>query len=141
MNKIHTALIGALAAASLMFTAASATAAEGIVDTAMEGCKVELDTWCKDVTPGEGRILSCLAAREDKLSGRCEYALYQASVQLDAFVSAIQHVATECKADLEKYCANIEPGEGRLGQCLKKNEATVTPACKQAMVDTQMEVE
>lgn len=141
MNKIKLSLAAALAAGSLMFAAASAFAADTIVDTALEGCKVELDAWCKDVTPGEGRILSCLAAREDKLSGRCEYALYQASVQLEAFVSAIQHVATECKTDLEKSCANIEPGGGRLGQCLKKNEATVTPACKQAMADTKMEVE
>lgn len=140
MNKSRSSLLAALTAASMAFGGANAFAADSIVGTIEQGCKTELDAWCKDVTPGEGRVLSCLAAREDKLSGQCEYALYTASAQLDAFVSAIQHVATECKAELEKHCSSIELGEGRLAKCLKANEATASPACKQAMTDTQMEV-
>ena len=41
----------------------------------VEGCKTELATHCKGVTPGEGRLLACLYAYEDKLSSRCDYAL------------------------------------------------------------------
>jgi len=35
-----------------------------------------------------------------------------------------------CKADAEKLCAGIEPGEGRIVKCLKEHEAQVSPACK-----------
>lgn len=133
-------LLSALVAGSLAFSASTAFAADSIVGTVAEGCKAELDAWCADVTPGEGRVLSCLAAREDKLSGQCEYALYQASAQLDGFVAAIKHIATECEAELEVHCSSIEPGEARLAQCLKANEANASPACKQAMADTQMDV-
>ncbi|HWT16255.1 MAG TPA: cysteine rich repeat-containing protein, partial [Patescibacteria group bacterium] len=128
MNKIKSTVFAIFFVGSFALGTTSARAADTIVDTVTEGCKTELDAWCKDVTPGAGRVLSCLAAREDKLSGRCEYALYQASAQLEAFVGAIKHVATECEAEIEKHCAKVELGEGRLAQCLKANEATASPA-------------
>jgi hypothetical protein len=31
----------------------------------LEGCNKEFETYCKDVTPGEGRLLACLYAYED----------------------------------------------------------------------------
>jgi hypothetical protein len=92
------------------------------------------------VTPGNGRILACLSAYEDKLSSRCEYGLYQASEELEAYAAAIKHVATECKADLMSKCGEVQVGQGRVAQCLKKNEATLAPGCKQAIKDTQMQV-
>ncbi len=36
-----------------------------------------------------------------------------------------------CKADVEKLCAGIPAGGGRVLSCLKANEAQVTPACKE----------
>jgi len=58
-------------------------AQQTLIDTVANGCKAELEKYCKNVTPGEGRVLACLYAYGDKLSGRCEYALYDASVQLE----------------------------------------------------------
>jgi len=48
-----------------------------------EWLQTEIETYCKAVTPGEGRILACLYAYQDKLSGKCEYALYNAAVRLE----------------------------------------------------------
>ena len=110
-------------------------AQKGPVETAMEGCKTELDTYCKTVTPGEGRILACLYAYEDKLSGRCVYALYDASNQLERMVMALRYLAGECKADIASFCADTEPGEGRILKCLDKNQAKVSARCKQAAKD------
>jgi len=45
-------------------------AQQSLVQGAAEGCKKEIETYCKGVTPGEGRILACLYAYEDKLSAR-----------------------------------------------------------------------
>ena len=38
----------------------------------LEGCSSELTQHCAEVTPGEGRLLACLYAHGDKLSGQCE---------------------------------------------------------------------
>jgi len=110
-------------------------AAEKLTDTVMKGCKKDLETFCKDVTPGEGRILACLYAHEDKLSGQCEYALYDAAAQLERAVTALTYVANECRDDLLKFCADITPGGGRVMACMDKNEKQISSRCKQAMKD------
>jgi hypothetical protein len=109
--------------------------AQGLVKTVAQGCEKEIKTYCKDVTPGEGRVLACLYAYEDKLSGQCEYALYDAAVQLERAVAALSYTVNECRDDLTKFCSDIKPGEGRLLQCLEKNDAKITKRCKQALKD------
>jgi hypothetical protein len=110
--------------------------AQGIVDSVKKGCDKELNTYCKDVTPGEGRVLACLYAYEDKLSGQCEYALYDAAVQLQRAVEALSYAVNECRDDLTKFCSDIKPGGGRMIQCIDKNDAKVSSRCKQALKDT-----
>jgi len=111
-------------------------AAQGLVETVAKGCEKELTTYCKDVTPGEARILACLYAFEDKLSGQCEFALYDAAVQLERVINAVAYAANECRDDLTKFCSDIKPGEGRVLQCIEKNDAKVSKRCKQALKDT-----
>ena len=109
---------------------------QGALDTFSEGCKQELSTFCKDVTPGDGRILACLYAFQDKLSPRCEYALYDSVGQLDKVLNNLSYAVGECRDDLKNYCAEIKPGEGRLLDCLKKNEAKVSSRCNSALKET-----
>ena len=128
--------IGCLLAVGLVLAFAGvAPAQEGLVRTVTEGCKTEIETYCKGVTPGEGRVLACLYAHGDKLSGRCEYALYDASVQLERAVNALTYVAGECRGDLQAYCSAVKPGEGRLVDCLEKNKSRVSGRCTQALKD------
>jgi hypothetical protein len=109
--------------------------AQGIVETVEKGCAAEIESFCSQVSPGEGRILACFYAHEDKLSGQCQYALYSASAQLDQAVSALNYVATQCEDDLMKHCANVQMGEGRVLECLRANADSVSPACTQAVND------
>ena len=109
--------------------------AQGLVETVVNGCKEELEKYCKDVTPGQGRGLACLYAHGDKLSGRCEYALYDAASQLERAVAALSYAVNECSADLKQYCGSVAAGEGRLLQCLEKNDPKVSNRCKQALKD------
>jgi len=110
--------------------------AQGLVETVAKGCQKELAAYCKDVTPGEGRILACLYARADKLSGQCEYALFDAAAQLERAVGALTYLASECGDDLEKHCADVHAGEGRLLDCLDKNKKKTSSRCRQALKDT-----
>jgi len=128
-------LIVLIALAALPLLVTVATAQQNLVETVANGCKVELEKYCSQVTPGQGRILACLYAHEDKLSAKCEYALYDAAVQLERAVAALSYVANECNADLEKYCESIEPGKGRLLDCLDKHDKQVSKRCKQAVKD------
>ena len=106
-----------------------------LAEKVKEGCKEDLASHCKDVTPGEGRLLACLYAYEDKLSSRCDYALYDAASRLDHAVAALDHGATECKSDIEKHCAAVEAGEGRVIDCLKKQGDKLSKRSSQAMKD------
>ncbi len=124
---------------SLVFLVAMpAFAGQSLLQSVATGCKAELESYCKDVTPGEGRILACLYAHGDKLSGQCEYALYDAAVQLERAVSAMAYVANECAEDLDKNCSNVAMGQGRLLKCLDKNANKVSQRCKQALTDVGM---
>ena len=111
-------------------------AAQGLVETVATGCEKELAAYCQGVTPGEGRILACLYAHADKLSGQCEYALFDAAAQLERAVAALAYLVNECGDDVDRHCADVPAGEGRLLDCLDKNEKNVSSRCKQALKDT-----
>ncbi len=119
----------------VLMTGGAAVAAESLIDSVAKGCEKELKSYCKDVTPGEGRIVACLYAFSDKLSPRCEYALYDASAQLERAIAQLTYVANECRADLNSFCADVKPGQGRLMACMEKNEQKLSSRCKQAMKD------
>jgi hypothetical protein len=111
------------------------TAQEGVVETVANGCETELVTFCEGVTPGKGRVLACLYAYGDKISGKCEYALYDAAVQLEREVAALTYMANECADDLSQFCGDVAAGEGRLLECLDKNAKKVSQRCKSAVAD------
>jgi hypothetical protein len=115
-----------------------AMAQQNLIETVANGCKQELEKYCANVTPGEGRVLACLYAHEDKLSGRCEYALYDASVRLERAVAALSYAVNECSSDIKMHCGRVEAGEGRILECLQKNDAKVSNRCKQARKDVGM---
>ena len=40
-----------------------------------------------------------------------------------------------CKANREKFCGNVQPGQGRIIKCLKAHEKDLTPACKEKLAE------
>ena len=45
-----------------------------------------------------------------------------------------------CQADVERLCAGIPKGGGRIAACLKANEAQVSPACKAELASVRRKV-
>ena len=109
--------------------------AQDIVATVETGCATEIESYCSQVSAGEGRLLACFYAHEDKLSGQCQYALYNASAQLEHAVSALNYVASQCEADMVKLCPQVPAGEGRILECLNGQKESVSAACNAAIAD------
>lgn len=113
---------------------------QSIVESVLKGCANELRTYCKAVSPGRGRIASCLYAYEDKLSLSCAVAVYNGIVDLQTTTAHLEYYAQECGSDLLQYCGDVVPGGGRLYQCLAKNKATLTDACRSGLPSAEEEM-
>jgi hypothetical protein len=91
-------------------------------------CGAELRNFCSAVTPGEGRLLLCMQAHEDKLSNQCELALFDASRNVQQTMQRIARVAEACWSDIQTQCA----GAGSIAQCISEKRETLSPRCQAA---------
>lgn len=132
-----------LTAAMLFFGVALAIGAgnpvesevEGAIEDFAQGCEEELSRFCKEVTPGQGRVLACLYAYEDKLSTRCEHALYDSMAKLSRTLTNFSYATGECADDMVSLCSETVVGEGRVLDCLKQNKDKVGKKCLNALKD------
>ena len=129
-------------AATLLLTPISAMAQTpiedrlaDIADTVIIGCADDLSSHCGKVAPGEGRVIACLYAHEDKLSDRCTANLKDVRLQLQRVQNMLGYVAGQCMKEVEKHCSDVEPGEGRVIQCLDKAGDAVPESCQVAIDD------
>jgi hypothetical protein len=59
------------------------------------------------------------------------WSLAAMALALAAPASAAEKVAEKaCKADAQKFCKDIPPGEGRVAACMKSHEAELSQGCK-----------
>ncbi|MGO9991995.1 MAG: cysteine rich repeat-containing protein [Steroidobacteraceae bacterium] len=47
---------------------------------------------------------------------------------------AVNEARTACATDIQKLCAGVQPGGGRILACLKQHKDEVSDGCKQAIV-------
>ena len=116
--------------------AAPAVAQDSLLEYVLTSCEADIKQYCSQVTPGEGRLLHCAAAHEDKLSGQCSYALYQAASLLEQLSMAIVYVAESCETEIKTLCGDVKAGEGRVLSCLEGNSESLGEPCKKALADT-----
>jgi len=116
--------------------AGSVSAQDSLLEYVVDACQGDLEKYCSQVTPGEGRLLHCVAAHEDKLSGQCEYALYQAASLLEQLATAIVYVAQSCESEIKSLCADVQVGEGRVLACLEEHGEQLGETCTKAIQDT-----
>lgn len=102
-----------------------------------DGCSKEINTFCKDVPMGEHRIMNCLTAHENQLSGGCEAAIAKGKSTIDAALGDANFFGAKCGPDMKLLCSDIKSGQGPLA-CLIEHNTNITMRCYQALVDLNL---
>jgi len=127
--------------AALAVAPAMAAEEQPIIARLRDACGAEIKDLCSKVTPGNGRLVACLYANEDQLSGRCDYVLLEAASQLTSISTEMNEIARVCKPDIELLCQGAEVGQGRIAQCLRKKQKALSLPCadliEKAGIDVQ----
>jgi Golgi apparatus protein 1 len=101
-------------------------------------CQQDAEKFCKDVQPGEGRIMECMKGHKDELSQGCK----------DMFARKMSEYkgkpkdgsgAWACQEDAKKFCKDVQPGEGRLIKCLDEHKGDLSQACTQMFAQKKQE--
>ena len=96
-------------------------------------CANDIKKYCKTVTPGEGRMIYCMQAHEDKISASCMFELGEAATGVQTTADALKDAVIACKAEIIGVCGKIVPGQGRLAACLLSNKSTASSDCAEAV--------
>ena len=93
-------------------------------------CAEEIAKHCKEVKPGGGRILSCLDEHQKELSDSCRKKLEESKKKL-------MEAQQACTGDMEKFCKDVQPGEGRILKCLREHSQELSIVCSQVIDKTK----
>jgi len=100
-------------------------------------CGEDAKKYCSTVTPGEGRLLFCMQAHEDKISEGCTSALDDATLQAEMVADNMREAVNACRGDIDKLCAQTQPGQGRIAACLAANKTSASKSCVDAVQKLQ----
>lgn len=90
-----------------------------------KACSEDVGNLCNSCSSKEscgGKVLRCLQDKMDKIrSSECkDEVFYFVKMEVSDFKNDIM-LAEACKPDVDKLCRNVEPGEGRMLECLRLN--------------------
>src|SRR2546430_143830 len=151
-----------LSVAAILATAGPALAqapSQAQRDAIKSQCRADYIAHCSSVPPGGAASLQCLEKNKAKLSAGCEKAVSAASgggaaaaaPAAGAAAAATSAAPTTlvlrpmrpreellvlrsaCGADVRSICGGVQPGGGRIVQCLATNAAQLSPACKDVL--------
>jgi class 3 adenylate cyclase len=121
----------------------------------MDLCRENVERFCRDVQPGEGRIIRCLMEHSDSLDPACAGTLSQgekgpgggarSSSQTPENTSmpftnqgenargAGRDFLSSCGEDIKNYCAAVQHGGGRIIRCLTERAGELSGTCREAL--------
>lgn len=141
MRNLSSLMFGSVSAVTLVITAPSISSAEtdiakAVTDKAEKvivkiqaSCATDIKSFCNQVTPGEGRLMLCMMAHEDKLSDKCFTTLIDVGDAVELTISSAKRAASVCEPEIDTLCADVEAGGGQIAQCLITNKAKLSSAC------------
>jgi hypothetical protein len=91
-------------------------------------CSADVQRLCGEVRPGQGRVFRCLRAKEAEVSPACKAHVRQRREEF-------REARAACAPDVQRFCKDVRPGQGRVVACLKAHQADLAPACKQELAE------
>ncbi|MBI4389995.1 MAG: hypothetical protein HY580_07425 [Nitrospinae bacterium] len=151
-----------LLVAGLILIVSSPNLALGEERGGREGpCHDDIKRLCGDVDPGSGKMRDCMREHRDSLSGACKSLMREREERRerrddDGRGERGERFGREdrddrgdrggpdgregrggregpCHEDIKRLCGDIEPGSGRMRDCLREHKDSVSGACKSMM--------
>jgi hypothetical protein len=89
-------------------------------------CAKDARSFCSDVTPGQGRLQSCLRSHWGELQLACrDY--------LDRVASETQLFFLQCEHEIFQLCHDVPAGSGQTLACLRSRPSELSPTCRDAV--------
>jgi hypothetical protein len=86
-------------------------------------CGEEIERFCSDVTPGGGRMASCMDAYSDQLSRSCQSALRRS---VNRVQQAVASIADSCMSAVQQQCGTAD----NVKQCLQQKSSSLPQSCQ-----------
>lgn len=105
-----------------------------------DACSSDAQRYCADVPSQGGRLNQCLLDHVDKLTAACNRVVTQLMHEEMMALDVLPIVQDACHTQLRQFCRDIEPGEGRLFECLvkKRTEKAFDNRCQAALFSQQV---
>jgi hypothetical protein len=109
---------------------------ELVITASVQGCDEDIKKHCDGLGDHADKVFMCLAAYEEQLSPVCKQGILEAALSVKMGAAALDYSIRACEADADKYCLDVQPGEGRIIGCIRDNESKVSEACITALKET-----
>ncbi|WHZ25548.1 MAG: hypothetical protein OJF51_000343 [Nitrospira sp.] len=91
-------------------------------------CEAEVQQYCPDSLEGEDRR-RCVMQRLKRLDAPCQQIVRQRLVRW----REAEGYKRACAEDMKRVCSAVQPGDGRLLQCLQEHEQDLSEVCYQSL--------
>jgi hypothetical protein len=91
-------------------------------------CEAEVQQYCPDSLTGEDRR-RCVAQSLKRLDTPCQQIVRQRLVRL----RETEKYKLACIEDVRRVCLTVQPGDGRILQCLQEHEQDLSEGCFQSL--------
>lgn len=95
-------------------------------------CTADIEKFCAGVERGQGRYRDCLMQHLEELSPACKEHV-QGRTGGGSRGAARSRWQASCGAEIDKFCKDVQAGQGRVRQCLMEHESELGEACKAAV--------
>jgi hypothetical protein len=109
---------------------------ESVIASSVRGCDGDIKQHCSGLGQNATKVFMCLMAYEDQLGPVCRKGVLEAAMTIKAGSEAIDYSLRACEADVDAYCREVQPGNGRVVGCIKANESIVSKNCIAALKET-----
>jgi len=86
-------------------------------------CGNDIERFCSEVSPGGGRMASCMEAYSDQLSRSCQFALRRATNRIQ---QAVENIADTCMTAVQQQCGETD----NVKQCLQQKSSALPKPCQ-----------